>query len=142
MALLDRSSLLKKEELTVKKVALGGEDFVYVRQMTGRERDRFEQSLIREKPGAEAGGDVVYERSLEDFRAKLAVNTICTAEGDNILEPKDYPTLSQHMSAARLEVIVNAAQKLNKISEDDKTKLVKNSSGALSADSTLDSAKS
>ena len=33
------------------------------------------------------------------------------------------------MSAARLEKIVNKAQELNKISEEDKESLVKNSSG-------------
>lgn len=124
MALLDREKLLTKEELKVEKVFLNKKDFVFVRQMTGRERDRFEQSLMREVKDDK--GNVDYERSLEDFRAKLAVNTLCDENGNNLLNPEDYPTLSQNMSARTLELIINAAQKLNRISEADREGLVKN----------------
>jgi hypothetical protein len=138
MALLDRKGLLAKEELKIEKVDLGKDKFVYVRQMTGRERDRFEQSLMKEV--RQANGDINYERSLEDFRAKLAVNTICDEKGNNLLEPNDYPTLSKHMSAARLELIVNKSQELNRISQEDRENLVKNSAGGQSDNSTSDSA--
>jgi hypothetical protein len=138
--LLKRNQLLTKEELKIEKVDLGKDEFVYVRQMTGRERDRFEQSLMKEVK--QADGEVNYERSLEDFRAKLAVNTICDEKGNNLLEPDDYPTLSKHMSAARLELIVNKSQDLNRISQKDKENLVKNSDGAPSAASTSNSVKS
>ncbi len=142
--LLDRMKLLQKEELKIKKVELGGDDFVFVRQMTGRERDRFERSLFREI--TDKKGNVTYKQSLEDFRAKLVVNVVCDEQGTNLLQPSDYDVLSQHMSAAKLEKIVEIAQELNKITDADKEKLVKNSesgqkdedtseSGALSADS-------
>ena len=136
MGLLTRNELLVKEVLKKVKVDLEDDKFVYVRQMTGRERDRFEQSLLKEKKGK--GGAIDYERSMEDFRAKLAVNTVCDEEGNNILKPEDYPTLSQNMSAAKLEAIINKAQELNKISNEDKENLLKNSEGAQSADSTSD----
>ena len=45
--------MLAKEELEIVKVDLGKGDYVYVRQMTGRERDRFEQSLIKESKTAD-----------------------------------------------------------------------------------------
>ena len=138
MAFLKRTDLLKKEKLTIEKVYLGEEDFVFVRQMTGRERDRFEQSLMKEVEGKK--GRKTLERSLDDFRAKLAVNTACDAQGTNIFEPNDYETLSQNMSAARLEKIVNKAQELNHISEEDKEDLVKNLEDGQSEDSTSDSA--
>jgi len=138
MALLKREDLLKKEKLEVVRVDLGGGDYVYVRQMTGRERDRFEQSLLKEI--RDGSGNVIYERSLEDFRAKLAVNTLCDEEGNNLLQPEDCEVLSTHMSAARLERIVNVAQELNKITEQDKETLVKNSVGGPSAGSDSDSA--
>lgn len=125
MSLLDRKKLLEKEPLKIEKVEFGDGDFVYVRQMTGRERDRFERSMLREVEDKE--GNVTYKRALEDFRAKLAVNTICDEKGQNLLEPGDYERLSQNMSAAKLEYIVDAAQKLNKISEKDKEAMVKNS---------------
>jgi hypothetical protein len=124
--LLNREKLLAKEELEVVQVDLGKDEFVYVRQMTGHERDRFEQSLRREiknKAGIVDG----FEMALNDFRAKLAVVTLCNEKGELLLEPTDYPVLSKSMSAARLEKIVNEAQRLNAITEEDKEALVKNS---------------
>jgi hypothetical protein len=125
MGLLDRKKLLVKEVLQVEKVELGNDEFVCVKQMTGRERDQFERSLTREKRN-DQGKIEDYEQNLEDFRAKLAVRTVCDEEGNLLLRPDDYPTLSQNMSAAKLEKIINAAQSLNKISDEDKKALVKN----------------
>lgn len=138
MVLLDRKGLLRKEELEKIKVELGNDEFVYVRQMTGQGRDKFEQSIVKltESPG----GVVSYERTMDDFRAKLAVNTVCDEEGNLILDADDFLKLSQHMSAKKLELIINVAQKLNAITEKDKEDLVKNLEGAKSADSTLGSA--
>lgn len=137
--LLDRSSLLKKEEVTVVKVDLGKGEFVYVRQMSGRERDTFEQSLLKEIK--DKNGNVTgYDRNLIDFRAKLAVVTLCDEVGDTLLQPKDYELLSCNMSARRLEKIVNEAQKLNAMTDEVKEELVKNSDGDQVANSNSDSA--
>lgn len=138
--LLNREALLKKEELKIEKVVFDNGDFVYVREMTGRERDRFEQSLVKQIKD-ERGNIQDYERSLEDFRAKLAVNTLCDEKGILIMKPDDFGMLSQNMSAARLEGIINAAQRLNRISEEDRKVLVKNSEGAQGADSASGSVK-
>ena len=140
MAFLNREALLKKETLKIEKVELTEGNFVFVRQMTGRERDRFEQMLIKEK--TDKRGNITYERALEDFRAKLAVNTVCDEKGKNLFETADYDLLSQNMSASSLEKIVNKSQELNRISETDKENLTKNSEGAQSVDSISDSAKS
>jgi hypothetical protein len=126
--LLNRKLLLQKEKLEIVKVELGKDEYVFVRQMTGRERDTFEQSLIKENKDKD-GTVIGYDRSLQDFRAKLAVVTLCDEKGSSLLEPGDYETLSMSMSAARLEKIVNKAQELNKISEEDKENLVKNLGG-------------
>ena len=126
MGQLNREALLSKEVLKIEKVELDGGDFTYVTQMTGRERDNFEQSLIkklRDKKGQVTG----FEQVTEDFRAKLAVCTVCDEQGVLLFEKNDWSTLSQNISAAKLEKIVNAAQKLNAISEEDKEALVKNS---------------
>ncbi len=130
MAFLDRMKLLEKEELKIEKVTLGGEDFVFVRQMTGRERDRFERSLLLEVEDRK--GNITYKRALEDFRAKLAVNTLCDEQGNNLMKPEDFDVLSTNMSAARLERIVDKAQELNRITEEDKEEMVKNSVGGQS----------
>jgi len=137
--LLNRSLLLQKEEVEIVKVDLGKDEFVYVRQMSGRERDTFEQSLLKEIKDSK--GEVTgYDRSLVDFRAKLAVVTLCDENGIALLKPSDYELLSINMSARRLEKIVNEAQKLNAITEVDKENLIKNSDGDQVANSNSDSA--
>lgn len=133
--LLTRDLLLQKEELKREKIELSDNMFVYVRQMTGRERDKFEKTLVKQ---VRRGGKTDYESTLDDFRAKLAVCTLCDESGELILKMEDYPTLSSNMSAAKLEKIINTAQKLNKISEEDKEDLVKNSGGDQVADSSSD----
>ena len=138
MTTLSRNLLLQKEELEKVQVDLGKGESVWVRQMTGRERDNFEQSLIKEKKDAK-GNVISYDRALGDFRAKLAVATCCDDEGKALFLPDDYSLLSQNMSAKRLEMIVNAAQKLNAISEEDKEALVKNSSPESEDNSNSDS---
>lgn len=124
--LLDRKSLLTKAEFKVEKVEFDDGTHVFVMEMSGQGRDRFEQSLIKE---VKDGKKVTYERALTDFRAKLAVNTLSNEDGVLLLQPNDYGTLSRNMTAANLEKIVNAAQKLNAITDEDKDELVKNSEG-------------
>jgi len=130
---LSRSDLLQKEELDKVKVELDKGQFIYVRQMTGRERDLFERSLYS------FDKDNKITTRLADFRAKLAVVTVCDEKGKAIFLPEDYNTLSQNMSAARLEKIVDAAQKLNAITEADKEALVKNLDVGLADNSNSDS---
>jgi len=125
-SLLNREALLTKEKLEIAKVEFENGDYVFVRQMTGHERDAFEQSLLKKVRDAK-GTVISYEQATEDFRAKLAVLTICDEEGNIVLEPKDYHALSRSMSAKTLETIINKAQELNKITEEDKEGLVKNS---------------
>ena len=119
--LLNREALLKKEDLEIVKVDLGKDEFVFVRQMTGHERDQFEQSIISVKKD---GSGV--DRKMDDFRAKLAVNTLCDEKGKLMMKQADVTVLSRAMSAARLEKIMTVAQDLNKITEEDKEELVKN----------------
>jgi len=124
MSLLSREDLLKKQALKIEKVDLGDGDYVYVKQMTGRERDRFEASIIRQ---VKRGNRIDYEHDLEDFRAKMAVCTVCDEQGNLLLKQDDYKTLGDSMPAAKLELIVEAAQRLNKISQEDRDNLLKNS---------------
>ena len=66
------------------------------------------------------------DRKMDDFRAKLAVNTLCDEKGKLMMKQADVTVLSRAMSAARLEKIMTVAQDLNKITEEDKEELVKN----------------
>ena len=136
MKLLSREQLLTKEKLDVTKIEFEKGEGVYVRQMTGRERDTFEQSII----SFDKKGNV--ERKTQDFRAKLAVCTVCDAEGDLLFKPEDAEMLSMNISAARLEEIVKVAQKINGMSSEDVEELTKKSKGGRTASSTSGSAKS
>lgn len=140
MALLDREKLLEKDKLEIVRVDFGKDDYVFVRQMTGRERDRFERSLMRDV--RDKRGNLTYERVLDDFRAKLVVNTICDESGKLLLKADDISTLSQNMSAAKLELLVNKSQELNRISEEDKEEIIKNLEDSPIDSSTFDSAGS
>ena len=141
MGLINRETLLKKEMLKIERVDLDEHEYVFVRQMTARERDRFEQSLVKEEVRV-GETEPSFVRSIEDFRAKLAVLTICDEQGNRLLEPEDYATLSQNMSAAKMELIIDKAQQLNRISKKDREALVKNSGGGQAASSNLDSVES
>jgi len=137
---LDRAHLLKKEKLEIVQIDLGDGVFVCVRQMTGRERDNFEKALYTFDTTKK--GEVITIKHLEDFRAKLVVNCLCDEKGKALLRPEDASTLSQNMSAFRLEKIVNVAQRLNAITEEDKEALVKNLDGGQAASSSSGSVKS
>jgi len=134
---LSRETLLQKEELEVVQVDLGKEEYVFVRQMTGRERDQFERSLIHRFKDVKGKHD--YDMKLDDFRAKLAVHTVCDSEGLLLFRTNDFEQLSTNMSARRLEKIVNVAQELNAITEEDKEELVKNSEAGQAGNSSSDS---
>ena len=139
MKLLSRENLLTREQLQVKEVSLGNDEFVYVRSMTGKEREAFENS-IRKVIKDDDGKIVKYESLLENFRAKIAVMTICDKEGVLLLTPEDTDTLNESLSAARLVKIADAASELNKISDSDKEDLLKNSAAGKTGNFSSDSA--
>ena len=132
MAILSREQLLAKQELKVEKVKLSTGE-THVRQMNGREKNRFELTLGHwEDDGADSAKQR-YVRTLEDFRAKLAVHTLCDKAGVLLLKPEDVDVLSENMSAADLERIADKAQSINAITDLDREKMVKNSGGAPAA---------
>lgn len=137
--LLNRETLLTKEDLKVEKVEFDDGTFVCVRQMTARERDRYERTLMKAIRDPKKGNKTVdYETNIEDFRAKLAVHTICDEKGELILKSGDYEKLSESISAAKIEKIINKAQELNAISEEDKEALTKNLGATQHEDSSSD----
>lgn len=103
--MLTRESILASEDLKREEIKVpewGGS--VYVRTMTAGERDEFEiaHSLNPEK----------------DVRARLAVATVCDADGVLLFTPADIAKLTRK-SAAPLDRIFARAMKLNRISAAD-----------------------
>jgi hypothetical protein len=146
MGLLTGKKLLEKEKIKIEKVDLGkdeetGEDvFVFVKQMTAHEREKYEQSLRREIRDEE-GKVKDYEYDAEDFRAKIVVATACDENGTLLLKPSEYQTLSRNISAERLYKIASAALQLNKMDQTSKEATVKNSNAAPDGSSNSGSAE-
>jgi hypothetical protein len=141
MAMLTRDDLLAKEDLKIDRVDFDDGGHIFVKQMTAREKEGWEMSLMSEIKDKD-GKVTDYERSPTDFRAKLVVRTACDEDGELIFLPEDYETMSQNMGAKRMETIVDKAQALNKISNEDRDKMIKNSDGGQDADSSSDSVES
>lgn len=126
MGLLTAQQLLTKEDLLKEKVVLDEEkdEYVYVRQMNAHEKNTWEMSQL-EKTGT--GNKAQYNVTLEDYKSKLAVVCVCDEDGVLLFTPDDYKVLSLSISALKLEKIVNVAQRLNGISEEDREEITKNS---------------
>lgn len=125
MGLLGRTQLLAKAELKSEKVVLDEEkdEYVFVRQMTGHEKSVWEMSQMKQSG---TGKNTKYDFTLDDYKAKLAVVCVCDENGELLFKEKDYLELSKNISAAKLEKIVDAAQRLNIITEEDREELTKN----------------
>jgi len=118
MNLLDRTQLLKPRQLKREKVPLpewGGD--VWVRTMTGAERDDYEQEYLDAKKKA---GDRV-----PNLRARLLVRTVCDEQGKPLLSQNDVDELGQQ-SADVLSKLFTVASRLNGLSKSDAEELEKN----------------
>lgn len=92
---------------------------VFVKTMTGEERDAFEQSVI------ERNGSSV-SRNLANFRAKLAARVVVDGQGNRLFQDADIVPLGRKSSVA-LDRVVTAAQRLNAIGTAEVEDLTKNS---------------
>lgn len=121
---MTRDEILGVKDLTQIKVSVpewsvagsNGDAHVYVRAMTGAERDAFEEARLRQK-GAEG--------SFLGFRAHLVVATVCDEGGMLLFSPADVVILGGKSSAA-LDRIVDVAMRVNRIGESEVKELEKN----------------
>lgn len=124
---LTRDEILKADDIKTEKVEVpewGGD--VFIRTMSGAERDDFEGSLIRGK-----------KTNLANIRAKLCALVVVDAEGKKLFSEKDVSALGRK-SAKALDRVFTATQKLNGISPEDVEDMVKNSGIGQSEGSTSD----
>lgn len=128
MAILTKEQILKANDLKTEKVSVpewNGE--VYVRTMTGTERDAFDQSLVESKD----------KTNLANIRARLCALTVVDEKGGRLFDDKDIVDLGKKSSAA-LDRVFAVAQKLNGIGANNIEELAKNSGAARSEDSISD----
>lgn len=120
MAYLNRDSILNADDIKTIEVDVpewGGS--VVVKMMTGKERDDFEASIVNMKSGGK-------EVSTANIRAKLVQKTVIDPETKVLMfSVGDIDALGKK-SAAALDRIFAASQKLSKISETDVEELAKN----------------
>ena len=109
--ILSKKDILLANDTVIKKVHIpewGGD--VYVRSMSGEQRDQFEALIVTNR------------NSVENFRAKLASMTVCDEAGNLIFTEADIKELSKK-SAAALQRIFIASQKLSRITPNDVVEL-------------------
>ena len=116
--MLDKNSILNSDDLPREEVVVelwGGS--VWVRTLTGTERDQFESSCIKSK-GKNSGVN------MENIRARLCVLTICNETGERLFDARDIDAIGKK-SAMCLDLIFAVSQKLNGLGSDDVESLAK-----------------
>lgn len=113
---LDRSAVLAAADLQVMKVYVqewGG--FVHVRQLSGAERERLENTIrvARGKPGV-------------NIRATFAAEVLCNPKGDRMFQAPGDVEILAGKSAKALDVVVEAAAGFNGLGAKDEEALRKN----------------
>jgi len=119
MAILNKQAILEVKDIEIEQVDVpewGGH--VFVKGMTGMERDTFEASIVQQR-GKDARVNMV------NIRAKLAAQTICDEEGLRLFNDKDVKALGKK-SANALQRVFDVAQRLSGITEDDVDELAEN----------------
>ena len=126
MATLNRDEILAASDILTELVPVpewGGD--VYVKGMTGAERDKFEASIIEQRGKTQT-------MNMANIRAKLASLTICDETGRRLFNEADVQLLSKK-SAAALQRVFAVAQKLSGIGDEDVKELAEGVSDPFAA---------
>lgn len=123
---LTASDILAADDRVTEKLFVpewGGN--VYLRTISGTERDEFEKTLLLERINPQTG-ETENVQDLSNIRAKLLVCVMCDKDGNAIFTTQHIAQLGAK-SAAALTRVYNRASKLNKVSESDVQELAGNS---------------
>jgi hypothetical protein len=126
---LTKEQILTAKDIETKKLhvpAWGGD--IYIKGMTGTERDKYESTVMQAN-----GKDISV--NMINARARMAAYTICDENGNNIFTEADIKELTKK-SAKVLDKVFEIAMKLSGIGENDLSELSKNSMSAQTEDST------
>ena len=111
---------LTREELTIPE---WGNGKVYIRCLTGAERDRFEAEML-------ADPEEDHRKRFYNLRARLVVLAVCDPQGMPLFMLNDVERLSTK-SAKVLDRLFSVAQRLSGRTKEDVDTLTKNSVDAL-----------
>lgn len=115
---LSRDEILTHHTMRVEPVSVpewGGE--VLVKELTGRERDAFEATIVGKKRGEQI--------NLENFRARFVAAVVVDDKGQAVFYPSDVELLGD-LSAAALERVFSAGRRLSGMTDQDVDELTKN----------------
>lgn len=139
VTILTREQILEAQDLQKELVEVpewGGA--VYVRALTGTERDAFEQSMIEMRTVRRGRREeTVRELRLQNLRARLCAMTICDENGNRLFTDADIQLLGQK-SASALNRVFEVAQRLSGLRDEDVEELVGNSDDDRNDGSTSD----
>lgn len=139
VVLLSKDQILSAQDLDKELVHVpewGGH--IYVRALTGAERDAFEASLISER-SVQRGRrqETIRSSNFQNLRARLCALTICDENGERLFSDSDVKELGRK-SATALTRVFEVAQRLSGLSDQDVEELAGNSeedpSAGLSSD--------
>lgn len=131
---LTAAEILAAEDMQMERVEVeewGGH--VWVRTLPGYVRDAWEASMInlRRAPGRRRGKGRQEDASsaelnLANARAKLCARAMCNKDGERLFTDVEVKALGEKSSVA-LDRVYEAAQALNRMTDEDVQELVKNS---------------
>lgn len=113
---LTKDQILAADDLRTEKVAVpewGGD--VYIRQMSGREQDKFEA----ECRGKNGGPNLI------NMRARMVAACLVDSEGKKLFTDEDVIKLS-NKSGSVLNRLIDKIGELNRITGEDLEKIAKN----------------
>lgn len=119
--MLSREEILGLDDLVREPVVIPEwkNETLFVRVMSGTERDLFEAEMLRD-PEADPA------TRMQNLRARLAVLTVCDAEGKSLFFLSDVEALGKKSSRA-LDRIFEVARRLNALTPEEVDTLAKNS---------------
>lgn len=129
--MLTKEEILRAQDIQTEKVPVpewGGE--VLVRGLTGRERDDWEQGLVRGR-GRNA------QVNIKTATARLCTLSIVDEKDNRVFGDEDVLALNSKSSAA-LQRIYKIAQRLSGLTDEDVEEVVKNSVRTAGEDSNSD----
>ena len=112
MSVLNRDDILGADDIQIELVEVpewGGD--IFVKGMTGSERDLFEAGIISVNSKSE-------KVDMRDIRAKLCAASVCNEAGKKLFNQADIKALSQK-SAVALQRVFKVAQRLSGLTDDD-----------------------
>jgi hypothetical protein len=121
MGFLTKEELLKPKQFKVKKVHLNKADFVYVREMSAKAKGELEMWLM--EPKVDPKGKVTFQQTMEQYRLKTLVFTLCDEEGNLLFERGDYLALGEAHTMEDIDKMMAASDELN---SPDREKIEKN----------------